>query len=560
MKKVRFLMMAIAWAFVMCVPTQGIAQNKKLLKEAENGSGEAQALLATYYFNGTEGFEKDIEQAKFWAREAEKSARDGSWMAQAWLTARLFYGDQMYKRNVSLAKKWADATLNNPKLQGAERAAFMDYMKQIDAEFVKENPGSASSKPFRSMPQVGTNELPVPFTTEQLLDKIRTHVNSNELFEKYNMSLSTYANSNVMTYAFHRELLCFAQSFTLDGEKIKESNEEYGKKCLMGYYGIKQIAEQGNKEAQDFLNNPTQYFRRMDDNGRIYSLLKQSGKVDDFLAKFDADYVAEITKAKEDYEQKAKKDERDIVKFLYAGDEYLELGTVLHKKNGVLKINTTDYTGGNKDTFTMNDGSVYIGTFKGKESRANENTTVTPSLYSYDIGILDLDELIPDDGTIQYADGTTDYYSFGKSQRAENAAKEAEKAKEREAYKAGVAKILKDLQPELTRLGKKYGAANINSLKTTGRVKVGYSVAMISEYIKVYNKFKQATADLIFSRPILGSMRYFEPSVRDMLQYGKTAKRVQILIDGSLVFGRFMMANGKIAAIYEQTNISLVGG
>ena len=117
-------------------------------------------------------------------------------------------------------------------------------------------------------------------------------------------------------------------------------------------------------------------------------------------------------------------------------------------------------------------------------------------------------------------------------------------------------KVLKDLQPELTRLGKKYGAANINSLKTTGQVKVGYSVAMISEYIKVY-KFKQATADLNYSRPILASMRYFEPSVRDMLQYGRTAKRVQILIDGSLVYGRFMMVNGKIAAIYEQTNISL---
>lgn len=169
---------------------------------------------------------------------------------------------------------------------------------------------------------------------------------------------------------------------------------------------------------------------------------------------------------------------------------------------------------------------------------------------------MDLDELIPYEGNIQYADGTTDHYSFGKSQRAETGAKEAEKAKEREALKAEVEKILKDLQPELTRHGKKYGAANINSLKTTGQVKVGYSVAMISEYIKVY-KFKQATADLNYSRLILASMRYFEPSVRNMLQYGRTAKRVQILIDGSLVYGRFMMVNGKIAAIYEQTNISL---
>lgn len=62
---------------------------------------------------------------------------------------------------------------------------------------------------------------------------------------------------------------------------------------------------------------------------------------------------------------------------------------------------------------------------------------------------MDLDELIPYEGNIQYADGTTDHYSFGKSQRAETAAKEAEKAKEREALKAEVEKILKDLQPEL---------------------------------------------------------------------------------------------------------------
>lgn len=405
MTKFRFLMMAFTLLFAMSIPTQLVAQNKQLIKDAENGSGAAQSTLVMYYFKGIEGFEKDMEKAKYWAIKTQESAQAGSWEAQAWVAARMYFGDGIYPKNLDYAKQWADVAMNNPKLKGDERTAFMEFRKKIVAEFEKENPGSASSKPFRSMPQVGTNELPVPFTTEQLLDKIRTHVNSNELSEKYNIErLSAYGNSNVMTYAFHCKLKIFAQdgSFTLDGKKIKHNNRKYAKECLTAYYGIKLVAEQGNKEAQDFLNNPTQYFRRMDDNGRIYSLLKQSGKVDDFLAKFDADYVAEITKAKEDYEQKAKKDERDIVNFLYAGDEYLELGTVLHKKNGVLKINTTDYTGGNKDTFTMNDGSVYIGTFKGKESRANENTTVTPSLYSYDIGILDLDELTPWNGTMKF--------------------------------------------------------------------------------------------------------------------------------------------------------------
>ena len=554
MTKFRFLMMAFTLLFAMSIPTQLLAQNKKLIKEAKDGSGEAQAMLSTYYFKGIEGFDRDIEQAKFWAGKAEESARNGSWEAQAWLVSRLFHGDQVYRKNLNLALKWADATLNNKNLQGENRKVFVEFRERIVNEIEKENPGLVSSekKSFKSMPQVGADHLPSPFTTEEMLEKISKH--DKEGLDK--LSIERVSGNNTSTYAFHCELQWFARDTYKEGQKMDDS--VYSENCLQAYYGIKHVADNGNKEAQDFLNNPMKYFNIMDETGRIYYLLKQSGKADDFLSKFDSNYIAAITKAKEDYEQKAKKDERDIVKFLYAGDEYLELGTVLHKKNGVLKINTTDYTGGNEDTFTMNDGSVYIGTFKGKESRANENTTVTPFLHSYDIGILDLDELTPWNGTMKLPDGSYDRYEFGQSQNAKEKAEQAEKEKKREAVKKAQAQVLKSIQPDLARLKQKYGAATINSLVTTGALKVGYSMTMLNDYIAVYNKYMTARVKIENGRHDPLGLHYFEPTVSEVLKYGKTAKRMKLggtMFANELVLANCMVANGKIAAIYQNTTI-----
>ena len=55
MTKFRFLMMAFTLLFAISIPTQLVAQNKKLIKEAKGGNGEAQAMLSTYYFKGIEG-------------------------------------------------------------------------------------------------------------------------------------------------------------------------------------------------------------------------------------------------------------------------------------------------------------------------------------------------------------------------------------------------------------------------------------------------------------------------------------------------------------------------
>ena len=54
-------------AIMMAVTTsQGVmAQDAKLLKNAEKGKLEAMKTLVSNYWNGTDGFEKNAEQAKF---------------------------------------------------------------------------------------------------------------------------------------------------------------------------------------------------------------------------------------------------------------------------------------------------------------------------------------------------------------------------------------------------------------------------------------------------------------------------------------------------------------
>lgn len=537
MRKFRFLMMAFTLLFAISIPTQLVAQNKKLIKEAKDGNGEAQAMLSTYYFKGIEGFDRDIEQAKFWAGKAEESARNGSWEAQAWLVSRLFHGDQVYRKNLNLALKWADATLNNKNLQGENRKVFVEFRERIVNEIEKENPGLVSSekKSFKSMPQVGADQLPSPFTTEEMLEKISKH--DKEGLDK--LSIERVSGFNTSTYAFHNELKWFAIDTYNEGKKMDD--RDYSENCLEAYYGIKYVADNGNKEAQDFLNNPMKYFNIMDETGRIYFLLKQSGKAEGFLSKFDSNYISAITKAKEEYEKKAKKREDDIVKFAYAGDVFLRDGTVLHKKNGVLTMNQ------GKFIFTMNDGNVFEGTFPNNIMPTNDS-----------MKLLDLDELTPWNGTMKLPDGSYDRYEFGQSQNAKEKAEQAEKEKKREAVKKAQAQVLKSIQPDLARLKQKYGAATINSLVTTGALKVGYSMTMLNDYIAVYNKYMTARVKIENGRHDPLGLHYFEPTVSEVLKYGKTAKRMKLggtMFANELVLANCMVANGKIVTIYQNTTI-----
>ena len=117
MKNVRFLIMAITLLFAMSVSTQVVAQDKKkLLKEANKGVGEVQALVSTYYLRGIEGFEQDIEQATFWAKKVEESANAGSVGAQICMAAWLFKGDHLFKKNNKYAMQWTKIALINKNL------------------------------------------------------------------------------------------------------------------------------------------------------------------------------------------------------------------------------------------------------------------------------------------------------------------------------------------------------------------------------------------------------------------------------------------------------------
>lgn len=215
-------------------------------------------------------------------------------------------------------------------------------------------------------------------------------------------------------------------------------------------------------------------------------------------------------------------------------------GSKIQRKNGVLVFD--------KDgrTFTMNDGTVFRGYFK------EELTLYGESGESYEVvgndqKLLLADELTPYHGAITYADGTTDGIKAGKSVNAHN-----------KAVKAAIDAELKAAKSEYTKLCQKYGAATINSLKTTGSLKVGYSVTMINDYIAVYNKYMTARVKAENGRHDPLGLRYYEPTVNEVLKYGKTAKRVKLggtMFANELVLANCMVANGKIAAIYQNTTI-----
>lgn len=216
------------------------------------------------------------------------------------------------------------------------------------------------------------------------------------------------------------------------------------------------------------------------------------------------------------------------------------IGSKIRRKNGVLVFD--------KDgrTFTMNDGTVFRGLFK-EELTLYGTSGETYEVVANDQKLLLADELTPYHGAITYADGTTDGIKAGKSVNAHN-----------KAVKAAIDAELKAAKSEYTKLCQKYGAATINSLKTTGSLKVGYSVTMLNDYIAVYNKYMTARVKAENGRHDPLGLRYYEPTVNEVLKYGKTAKRVKLggtMFANELVLANCMVANGKIAAIYQNTTI-----
>ena len=223
-----------------------------------------------------------------------------------------------------------------------------------------------------------------------------------------------------------------------------------------------------------------------------------------------------------------------------ADERVLGAGTKIKRKNGVLTVNND---GGM--TLTMNDGTVFNGYFKEQVNFYGDSNQYGHLEHFADAKLLLAEEFTPYDGVIQYADGKSDKLNMGKSVTAQVKAAKA-------AYEAE----MKAVKSELAKLSQKYGAATINSLKTTGALKVGYSMTMLNDYLKVCNRYRTARVKAENGQDDPLGFHYFEPTVSEVLKYGKTANRVKL--GGTRFANEFVLANcmvAKIAAIYQNTTI-----
>ena len=225
-----------------------------------------------------------------------------------------------------------------------------------------------------------------------------------------------------------------------------------------------------------------------------------------------------------------------------ADERVLGAGTKIRRKNGVLTVNNN---GGM--TLTMDDGTVFNGYFKEQVNFYGDSNQYGHLEQFADAKLLLAEEFTPYDGVIQYADGKSDELNMGKSVTAQVKAAKA-------AYEAE----MKAVKSELAKLSQKYGAATINSLKTTGALKVGYSMTMLNDYLKVCNRYRTARVKAENGQDDPLGFYYFEPTVSEVLKYGKTANRVKLggtRFANEFVLANCMVANGKIAAIYQNTTI-----
>ena len=207
-------------------------------------------------------------------------------------------------------------------------------------------------------------------------------------------------------------------------------------------------------------------------------------------------------------------------------------GTVVHKKNGLFKIKN------GKMNFTMNDGSIFVGFFKEQIVNGSYDAEANPI-------VLKFDELTPWDGTIQLADGTMDELTSGQSKKALLKAQQADETK-----------AINEIKAKLNKLGQKYGAANINYLKTEGIVKVGFSVAMIKEYIEVYNEYSRRLVPP-YNDYWAGTLVYYEPTKKDVMRYGSKVQKAKIGHAG-VVMSTFLVNNGKVVEIQGTQSSGLI--
>jgi hypothetical protein len=81
---------------------------------------------------------------------------------------------------------------------------------------------------------------------------------------------------------------------------------------------------------------------------------------------------------------------------------------------------------------------------------------------------------------------------------------------------------------------------------------------MLNDYLKVCNRYRTARVKAENGQDDPLGFHYFEPTVSEVLKYGKTANRVKLggtRFANEFVLANCMVANGKIAAIYQNTTI-----
>ena len=204
----------------------------------------------------------------------------------------------------------------------------------------------------------------------------------------------------------------------------------------------------------------------------------------------------------------------------------LGAGTLLRKSNGIFRVTKRNMV------FSMKDGSVFVGYFK------EGDIIDDPYQMFADKRLEDATELTPWKGSITYPDGTTDELVNGESKNAKLKVAQAEHDN-----------FISNIKKEVDKLGRKYGATLVNNLINTGQIQVGTPLALLQELIPIVNR--TITAPEAYHL----KLRYFEPSQRDMMQYGRTAKRVKITdsFDNYNLRYSLMIANGKVAAVYQQS-------
>lgn len=116
-------------------------------------------------------------------------------------------------------------------------------------------------------------------------------------------------------------------------------------------------------------------------------------------------------------------------------------------------------------------------------------------------------------------------------------------------YQDKAKETIANAKKDAKKLGSKYGVTLVNNLINTGQIKTGTPLALLQELIPIVNRAISKDNQKL-------KLAYYEPSSRDMQQYGRTAKRVKILDPWGYIIYSLMIANGKVAAVYQQ-NTSL---